>query len=64
MNVTTMSRILLTVFILMLLIFVFGFSDNGYKWLAWASAIICALLLGMTWLPWQRWIGKDKAKSK
>ena len=58
MKVTTMSRILLTVFILMLLIFVFGFFGGGYNLLGWTTGIICVILLGMTWLPWQRWIGK------
>jgi hypothetical protein len=63
MNVQTMSRILLTIFILMLLIFVFGFRSGGYDILSWLTLIGCLLLLGLTWLPWQRWMKERSAKK-
>lgn len=60
MKVETMSRILLTVFILLLLIFVVGFRAGNYDILFWITLIGCIALLCFTWLPWQRWMKKGK----
>lgn len=60
MSVQTMARILLTVFVLMLLIFVFGFRAGNYDILFWITLLGCIALLGFTWLPWQRWTKKGK----
>jgi hypothetical protein len=54
MKSNTMSRILLSVFILIFVVFASYYAGEGMKALAWLWMILTIVLLALVWVPWKK----------